>query len=67
VDYDPEIIKRYREGRAKLLSGDTSGARAQLNELAAEGVPMAHFVLGNVWLYIDEAEYTPDPARAMQH
>ena len=27
---------------------------------------MAHFVLGNVWLYIDDAEHTPDAARAMQ-
>jgi TPR repeat protein len=40
---------------------------AQLNELAGEGFPIAHFVLGNIWLYIDDARYTADPARAMQH
>lgn len=64
---DPEIIRRYQDARAKLLSGDISGALVQLTGLADQGVPLAHFVLGNIWLNMDDPDYPPDPARALHH
>ena len=66
VEWPPEFIERYQESRAKFLSGDTAKALQLLSELAAEGVPIAHYTLGNIYLNLDDANNKPDPEKALE-